>query len=114
MKSIGGTRVRLTSTGFICGLKQTLTFNLTDEKTGGPVTDFEPYPGSAAHMMILSEDMGDYVHGHAGPEQVQPGVSQLTIETLFPRESLYRIWIQFQRSGKVISTYFTVPVKRLR
>ena len=89
-------------------------FSLTDEKTGGPVKDLEPYLGAWAHMMILSEDMGDYVHGHAALEQAPTGGSQLSLETLFPRASNYRIWIQFQRSGKVITTFFTVAVNRLR
>jgi hypothetical protein len=113
VKTVDGTRVRLDSTGYVAGFKQTLTFSLTDEKTGLPVNDLEPWLGAGAHMLILSEDLGDYVHGHA---TLQPGTgqSQLVIETLFPRASKYRIWIQFQRSGKVITAFFTVETTRLK
>ena len=109
-----GTRVHLESTGYISGLKQTLTFSLADEKSGAPVKDLEPYLGAWAHMLLLSEDLGDYVHGHATLEQGASGGSQLVIETLFPRASNYRLWVQFQRSGRVISVPFTVAVTRLR
>jgi hypothetical protein len=65
-------------------------------------------------MLILSEDMGDYVHGHA---EVVPGSdskSQLVIETIFPRPTNYRLWVQFQRSGRVITVFFTVGGHKLQ
>ncbi len=112
-KIISGTRIHLDSTGYVSGTKQSLTFSLFDEKTGQPINDLELYLGARAHMLILSEDLGDYVHGHA---EVVPGSdsqSQLVIETMFPRPSNYRIWIQFQRAGRVITVFFTVGVHKL-
>ncbi len=31
-----------------------------------------------------------------------------------PRESLYRVWVQFERQGTVNTVAFTVPVSRLK
>lgn len=112
-KVVGGTRVRLDSTGYVAGFKQTLTFSLTDEKTGAPVTDLQEWLGAGAHMLVLSEDLGDYVHGHA--VLPKPGApTELVIETLFPRAAKYRIWIQFQRGGRLITMPFTVATTKLR
>ena len=112
-KVLDGTRVRLDATGFIAEFKQTLAFTLTDEATGKPVKDLEMYLGAWAHMLMLSEDMGDYVHAHATVDQNRDGETQLNLDLIFPRASNYRLWIQFQRSGRVITVPFTVRTKRL-
>src|SRR5258708_312716 len=39
---------------------------------------------------------------------------QVQCDIFFPREATYRIWVQFQRLGKVNTLVFTVPVSRLK
>ncbi len=112
-KVVSGTRVRLDATGYTAEFKQTLTFTLTDEATGKPVKDLEQYLGAWAHMLMLSEDLGDYVHAHATVDQNRNGETQLNLDLIFPRASNYRLWIQFQRSGRVITVPFTLKAKRL-
>ncbi len=112
-KVVDGTRVRLDATAYTAEFKQTLTFTLTDEATGRPVKDLEEYLGAWAHLMMLSEDMGDYVHAHATMEQNRDGQTQLSLDLIFPRAANYRMWIQFQRGGRVITVPFTVKAKRL-
>jgi hypothetical protein len=112
-KIVDGTRIRLDSTGYTAEFKQTLTFTLTDETTGKPVKDLEQYLGAWAHMLMLSEDMGDYVHAHATVDQNREGETQLNLDLIFPRAANYRLWIQFQRSGRVITVPFTLKTKRL-
>jgi catechol 2,3-dioxygenase-like lactoylglutathione lyase family enzyme len=112
-KIVDGTRVRLDATGYTAEFKQTLTFTLTDEATGKPVKDLEQYLGAWAHMLMLSEDLGDYVHAHATVDQNRNGETQLNLDLIFPRASNYRLWIQFQRSGRVITVPFTLKAKRL-
>jgi len=87
----------------VAGKKLTLTYRISDLKTGEPVRDLEPYLGAAGHTLILSEDGRDYVHTHAGPE--------MSFEAFLPRSGRYRIWSQFQRHGKVITVPFTIAVK---
>ncbi len=108
-KTEQGTLVRLQNAKFLTGRKQNLDFTLLDERTGQPVKDLQPYLGAWGHLVILSEDLGDYVHTHAGgPEANQE------YEAVFPRPGNYRVWMQFQRSGKVNTVAFNVSASRLR
>ena len=48
-----------------------LLFRFTDAKTDAPITDLEKYLGAFGHLVILSEDMTEYVHAHPR-EESQP------------------------------------------
>jgi Heavy metal binding domain len=91
----------------VAGKKLTLTYQITDLKTGEPVSDLEPYLGASGHTLILSEDASDYIHSHP-TQSIADGVS---FEAFLPRSGRYRIWSQFQRHGKVITVPFTIAVK---
>lgn len=41
-----------------------LNFAAADAKTGKPATDLQPYLGSLAHFVIISEDTTDFLHAH--------------------------------------------------
>ena len=95
-----------------------LAFTLTDAVTRQPVTDLQPYLGAFGHMLILSEDMRDYVHSHPfeGPESdISKGFGgpNVTFEGYLPRSGRYRAWSQFQRKGEVITVPFTLNVSTL-
>jgi hypothetical protein len=92
----------------VAGKKLTLTYQITDSKTGEPVRDLEPYLGAWGHTLILSEDARDYVHSH--PTQSMRN-SEVSFEAFVPRSGRYRLWSQFQRHGKVITVPFTIEVK---
>jgi hypothetical protein len=51
----------------------------------------------------------DLLHLH--PFLITGSVIQFNL--IFPREGLYRVWTQFQRSGLVNTVVFTIPVKSL-
>ena len=87
----------------LAGLESRLTFALD------PSEDLEQYLGAWGHMLAASSDLIDLLHIH--PFWVRPSDIQFNI--IFPRPGLYRIWTQFQRSGVVNTTVFTVPVKAL-
>jgi hypothetical protein len=87
----------------LAGLESRLTFSLN------PADDLQTYLGAWGHMLIASSDLIDLLHIH--PFLVKGGEIQFNI--IFPRPGLYRIWTQFQRSGEVNTTVFTVPVKAL-
>ena len=94
----------------VAGKKLTLTYQLTDVKTGEPVRDLEPYLGAWGHTLILSEDARDYVHSHPA-QSIADGFDRISFEAFLPRAGRYRIWSQFQRHGKVITVPFTIAVK---
>jgi hypothetical protein len=95
-----------------------MRFTLKDSATGQPVTDLQPYLGAFGHMLMMSEDMADYVHAHpvASPEtDVARGVAgpEVAFEGYMPRAGLYRAWTQFQRAGRLVTVPFTFRVMTL-
>jgi hypothetical protein len=86
--------------------KKTLLFLDLD-----PAEGLEPYLGAWAHMLIESHDLIDTIHSHPS---VADGGPKMQFDIFFPREAIYRIWIQFQRLGKVNTVAFTLPVKALQ
>ncbi len=104
----------------IGGRPATLKYRLTDDHTGEPVKDLQPYLGAWGHTLILSEDASDYIHSHP-TEMIPDGVDRTKIfggpdvsfDAFFPRPGRYRIWSQFQRQGKLITVQFTIIVRRL-
>ena len=83
-------------------------FRFTDAKTDAPVTDLQRYLGAWGHLLILSEDMTEYVHAHPR-EETQPdpnagptGGPEVIFDALLPKPGRYRAWLQFQRNDRVV------------
>jgi hypothetical protein len=89
----------------IAGKKTLLFFKLK------PMQGLQPYLGAWGHMLVASNDFIDMIHTHPsyGGER-----EQIQFNVFFPREAIYRIWVQFQREGKVNTVSFTIPVSQLR
>jgi hypothetical protein len=51
------------------------------------------------------------IHTHPS---IADGGPNVQFDLYFPREATYRIWVQFQRLGKVNTLVFTIPVSRLK
>ena len=109
-KVVRETRVALTTPEPVAGREQLVTFELYDAAGGSPVGDLEPYLGAAGHLLLVSSDLAIAFHSHPVPElSTQRG--HVVFQVLFPREGDYRMWVQFQRHGEVLTSSFTVPVK---
>ncbi len=118
VKTVAGMSISLELTGTpVAGALVPLKYRLTDEKTGEPVRDLEPYLGAWGHTLMLNADQSEYLHSH--PTQMLPldgnlaalrGGPEVEFKTMFPAGGNYRIWTQFQRAGKVITVFFTVKV----
>lgn len=111
-----------------------LSFNVFDAATNQPVTDLENYLGEKAHFVVVSKDLQEFVHahpmstdnakaaehshasatGHAGDDKMANPAAAATVSAhiTFPTASVYKIWAQFKRNGKVITVPFTVDVKQ--
>ena len=116
---------------FLPGLYGHMRFELTDADTGNPAADIQPYLGSFGHMLIMSEDMVDYVHSHpldlansddeTGPlplmlpmgvdNSALRGGPEVTFEGLMPRPGVYRAWTQFQRNDEIHTFAYTFNVE---
>ena len=94
-----------------------LTFTLTHAGTGAPVTDLQAYLGAFGHMLIISEDMTQYVHSHplenlpaGGDPEMARGGPSVTFEGLMPRPGRYRAWTQFRYQDTIHTFPFTFEV----
>jgi len=79
-----------------------------------PAAGLEPYIGAWGHLLAASNDLIDTIHTH--PIYITnpaPGEKQVQFNLFFPREAIYRVWVQFQREGKVNTVDFTIPVVSL-
>jgi hypothetical protein len=104
--TVDGLRVRLDASGLRAGKEALLRFHVTDAGSGAPVADLEPFLGAAAHMLIVSADLTDAQHSHP-EEPATPGPS-LSFQPLMPAAGVYKLWVQFQRKGQVITVPFVV------
>lgn len=106
----GDVRARLTPAGARMGDDAHLVVELTDRRSGAPVTDVEPYLGAWGHMFLAAHDLADVVHSHPLIEETTAGGPKITFQTLFARSGWYRVWTQVQRRGGLLTFGFTVRV----
>jgi hypothetical protein len=94
----------------IAGLKTLMFFRLT------PNDGIEPYIGAMGHMLAASADLIDLMHTHPFLVTDPDGgaVKQIQFNLIFPREGIYRVWVQFQRKGVVNTAVFNIPVTVLK
>jgi len=110
-KIVAGTHVTLVMPDPIAGREQLLTYQLTDAGDGGPIHDLEMFLGAPGHLLVVSADLAIAMHQHPTPELAPSPESTVVFQVLFPRRGTYRLWTQFQRSGRIITVPFTVQVR---
>jgi hypothetical protein len=102
--------MQLESAELVAGVPSLISFALEDAATSQPVTDLQPYLGAWGHMFIVSADLADAVHSHPTTPLSADGGPRIFFHQRFPRAGSYRLWVQFQRAGSVITVPFTVLV----
>jgi hypothetical protein len=110
-KTFGDLKVTLGTHGTPkSGTENMLMFSLSSN--GKPVTDLEPYLGALGHVVVLREGNLDYIHAHPIEDvtTLQTGVVSFMVD--FPEAGKYKVFTQFQRGGKVITTNFVVTVEQ--
>jgi hypothetical protein len=105
-----GVRARLVPNNMRVGDDSHVVLELTDARTGEPVTDVERYLGAWGHMLLASSDLADIVHSHPLIEETAEGGPTITFQTMFARDGWYRVWAQVQRRGRLLTFGFTVRV----
>jgi Cu+-exporting ATPase len=115
---VDGVRVELTGRADAGGSSD-LRFALTDDATGRPVDDLQPYLAAAGHVVVMRADGSTFAHEHAEvtddrgrPVFALPGQTfgpELDVHAEFPTAGVYRLWAQFRLAdGSVITAPFTV------
>ncbi|MBM3819767.1 MAG: hypothetical protein FJW14_12245 [Acidimicrobiia bacterium] len=120
MKTLDGitATVTLEPATLLAGQYGHLMFRLTEEGTGQPITDLQPYLGAFGHTLIMSEDLRDAVHSHPSPGPDSDvsrgrGGPAVTFEGYLPRPGVYRAWTQFLRNDRLTTFSFTFRVLSL-
>lgn len=106
-KVVDGMRVSVDASKVKAGDTKALTFRIEDAASGAPATDLEPYLGASAHLLVVSVDLTEAVHGHPTEDVRGPAIA---FAPLIPRAGRYKVWIQFQRGGKVSTAAFVIEV----
>ncbi|MGG1658005.1 hypothetical protein [Brevibacillus sp. NRS-1366] len=109
VKEVNDKEIELALTSTKAKEDVTLTFDIRDAKTKQGINNLEPYLGAVGHVVILSEDAGQYLHVHPLDEKATGPKAQFA--TSFPKSGTYKIWGQFQHRGEVITVPFVVEVK---
>jgi hypothetical protein len=119
-KTIDGVKVEILNerSTILGGEEVDLIFRFTDVVTDAPITDLQRYLGAFGHLVILSEDMTEYVHAHPrdemqpDPSAPQTGGPEVLYDALLPKPGRYRAWLQFQRKDKLSTVVFTFAAPR--
>jgi hypothetical protein len=90
-------------------------FLLRLAENGSPVNDLEPYLGAMAHGMFVSEDTNTFLHCHpeelSRPDPTARGGPDIPFAAFFSRPGRYKLWLQFQRRGRVHVVSYVVDVE---
>ncbi len=106
---VDGVEVTLESDHPEAGKDFILNFKLADAQSKEPITDLQPYLGAVGHVVIVSNDVEQYLHVH--PMEEKATGPDAKFMTKFPNSGIYKIWGQFQRNGKTFISPFVVEVK---
>jgi Cu+-exporting ATPase len=115
---VDGLRVQLEGEAVVGGRSE-LHFHFTDEGSGRPVDDLQPFLAAAGHVVVMRGDAATFAHEHAEVEDSDgrpvfalPGKTfgpELDVHTEFETPGLYRLWGQFRLDdGRVITVPFTI------
>lgn len=104
--TVGELRVRV-KTGEVTALRPaSMTFEIVDRARGTPVVDLQPYLGAAAHLLIVTPDLTIALHGH--PEEGFGSGPEVSFDPVLPVPGVYKMWLQFQRAGQVMTVPFVI------
>lgn len=107
-KVVNGVRIKLMMEPAFGSREQIVVFELAHASTGDPVEDLEPFLAAPGHLLMVSSDLATAQHSHPLADLSTALGPRVAFQVLFPRAGIYRLWVQFQRHGKVLTADFTV------
>ena len=111
-QTVSGLRIRLDAVRAAPRRPSHLVFTVADAASGQPVADLEPYLGAAGHLLVVNADATAAIHGHPeGPVARGPAV---TFDPILPAPGRYKMWLQVQRQGTVVTAPFVIDVQEIR
>ncbi|HEX5070902.1 MAG TPA: heavy metal-binding domain-containing protein [Vicinamibacterales bacterium] len=107
---VSGIRAELASPALATGQTAIVRVSLTDEHTEKPVADLEPYLSAPAHGVLASADLTSVAHVH--PQEQDAFGPTLSFEILPVAAGPYKLWVQIQRRGHVLTFPFVLRVEK--
>ena len=92
------------------GKPAVLRFTVRDAAGGAPITDLEPYLGATGHLLVVNADVTDAIHAHPEGATIGGG-PDVVFAPVLPVAGMYKMWVQFQRRGAVITVPFVVAAQ---
>lgn len=86
-----------------------LSYIVTDTRTNQSVKDLKPYLGADMHLAVASVDLAYVSHWH-GTKSALPGSATIEVPGRFPFPGLFKLYGQFMRGEKLVTTEFMVEV----
>jgi hypothetical protein len=108
-KTVDGVRVRLGAGPIRAARESVLRFSVSDAASGRPLTDLEPYLGAPGHLLLVNGDLTRALHAH--PTAAITSGPDVAFDVLVPAPGFYKLWLQIQRKGKVITAPFVIDVE---
>jgi hypothetical protein len=110
-KVVGGLRITLAAEEPRAGKESALRFTIRDAASGEVANDLEPYLGAAGHLLVVNPDLTQAIHAH--PEGVGPisPSGDILFAPIMPAPGVYKMWVQVQRRGTVVTAPFVVAVR---
>ena len=122
--TVAGVRATLTvQQPLEAGRDISFRFSLADPQTGAKILDLQPYLGAWAHVLFVRQPGDEVIHAHPKEENAAPpspwvhshalpGPSPSEIETTtgFKSPGLYKVWLQLQRNGSVLTFPFVLNI----
>jgi hypothetical protein len=106
-KIVDGMRVTLDVSKVKAGEGQPLIVRIDDAATGAPIADLEPAFGASGHVLLVPADLTDAIHVHPDPGMNGPALS---FAPLTVRAGPHKVWVQFQRGGRVTTASFAIEI----
>ena len=90
------------------GGESVVTFDLSDDASGAPLSDLEDYRDAPAHLFVVSADLTDAQHLQPTDSRRGP---RIAFSPIFARTGRYKLWLEVRRAGRVATVPFVIDVQ---
>lgn len=94
--------------GYSPGVANSIAISV--DKDGEPFKQLESYMGSLGHMVALGPNL-EFINAHPQTDDIANQVGVISFSVNFPKEGIYKLYLQTQAKGQVINNDYTISVK---
>ncbi len=112
-KTLSDTKIRLnlSEPNIKAGKQVTLKFDLKQASNNKPIKDLKPHLGQKANLVIIKSSSSLTNSDYIDTETIKNSPNnQVNFTTKFPQPGTYKLWLQFNRNGKLKTADFWVTV----